>query len=162
MEKIEGILAGKDEKVFDLLVAIVGRGFSDYVVSAARNAGATGATIIYGRGTSDYDKQVMGISLQPEREVVLVVVKKEDRQKVMKAICDETSVIEEGRGLCFSMPITQIYGMARAEKHKKEQLRRAKELEKSELAKEKKADKKKTKSAKKTAKKAEKGTDAEQ
>lgn len=125
VEKVE-----KEEKLHDLIVAVVGRGFSDYVVSAARDAGATGATIIYGRGTSDYDMQVMGISIQPEREVVFILVKHEERHKIMQAIVDKTSVIEEGRGVCFSMPVSQVYGLARAEKHKKQQLRKAKMLSK--------------------------------
>ena len=130
MEKVQEILAGKDEKVFDLLVAIVGRGFSDYVVSAARDAGATGATIIYGRGTADSDMQVMGISIQPEPEVVMILVKHKERQKIMREIVDKTSVIEEGRGICFSLPVTQVYGLTRAEQHKNEQISKAKKLEK--------------------------------
>ena len=132
MEKLSSALSGKDERVYDLIIVIVGRGFSDYVVSAARDAGATGATIIYGRGTADYDKQVMGISLQPEREVVLVLVKHADRKRIMKDIVDKTSVIEEGRGLCFSLPVTQVYGLTRAEKHKQEQIKRAKFLARKE------------------------------
>lgn len=125
IEKIE-----KEDRVHDLIVAVVGRGFSDYVVSAARDAGATGATIVYGRGTSDFDMQVMGISIQPEREVVFILVKHDERHKIMQAIVDKTSVIEEGRGVCFSMPVTQVYGLARAEKHKKQQMKKAKMLSK--------------------------------
>ena len=128
MEKLSKALSGKDERMYDLIIAMVGRGFSDYVVSAARDAGATGATIIYGRGTSDYDKHVMGISLQPEREVILVLVRHEDRNKIMKSIVNQASIIEDGRGLCFSLPVTQVYGLVRAEKHKKQQIKRAKEL----------------------------------
>ena len=129
---ISSLVQGKEAVNHDLIVAVVGRGFSDYVVSAARDAGATGATIIYGRGTSDYDRQVMGILLQPEREVVMILVKTEDRKKIMKEIVDKTSVIEEGRGVCFSMPVNQVYGLERAEKHKKAQMKRAKQLAKAE------------------------------
>ena len=128
MEKVKNALAGKDERLFDLVIAVVSRGFSDYVVSAARDAGATGATIIYGRGTSIYDKQVMGILLQPEREVVMILVKKTDRKKIMKEICDKTTLIEEGKGICFSMPVSQVYGFTRAERHKEDQVKRAKNL----------------------------------
>lgn len=129
MEKLSLALMGKDERLYDMVVAVVGRGFSDYVVSAARDAGATGATIIYGRGTSEEDAQVMGILLQPEREVVLVLVKHEDRKKIMQAIVNKTSVIEEGRGVCFSMPVSgQVFGIARTEKQKKAQIRKAKAL----------------------------------
>ena len=133
MEKtLSALVDGKDVKKHDLIIAIVGRGFSDYVVSAARDAGATGATIIYGRGTSDYDRQVMGILLQPEREVVMILVKTEDRKKIMKEIVDKTSVIEEGRGVCFSLPVSQVYGLERAEQHKKQQIKKAKELREKE------------------------------
>lgn len=132
LNKIEKALVGKNESEFDLIIAIIGRGFADYVVSAARDAGATGATIIYGRGTADADKQVLGISLQPEREIVLVLVKKTERRKIMQAISDKTSLMEEGRGLCFSLPVTEVYGLKRVSEQKKEQIRKAKELAKSE------------------------------
>ena len=128
MEKLANAISESEERLHDLIIAVVGRGFSDYVVAAAREAGATGASIIYGRGTSDYDHQVMGIHIQPEREVIMILVNHADRKKIMKDIVDKTSVIEEGRGICFSMPVTQVYGLGGAEKHKKEQIKKAKAL----------------------------------
>lgn len=125
----------KQETMHDMIIAVCGRGFSDYVVSSARDAGATGATIIYGRGTSDYDMTVMGINIQPEREVVLILVDRNIRQKVMKAIVDSTSVIEEGRGVCFSMPVTQVYGLGRVAKQKKDQEKKARQLFRKSLSK---------------------------
>ena len=118
----------KDE--YDLIIAVIARGFADYVVSAARDGGATGATIIYGRGTADADKHVMGISLQPEREVVLILVKKSERKAIMQEIADKTSLLEEGRGLCFSLPVSEVYGLKRVAEQKKEQIKKAKQLKK--------------------------------
>lgn len=131
MDKVSNMLEGKNTADFDLIVAIIGRGFSDYVVSSARDAGATGATILYGRGTADADKQVLGISLQPEREIVLILVKKTDRRKIMQAISDKTSLMEEGRGFCFSLPVSDVFGIKRVAEQKKEQERKAKALAKS-------------------------------
>ena len=131
MDKVSSMLEGKNTADFDLIVAIIGRGFSDYVVSSARDAGATGATILYGRGTADADKQVLGISLQPEREIVLILVKKSDRRKIMQAISDKTSLMEEGRGFCFSLPVSDVFGIKRVAEQKKEQERKAKALAKS-------------------------------
>ena len=130
MDRLNAVLKDKNTNDFDLIVAIIGRGFADYIVSSARDAGATGATILYGRGTADADKQVLGISLQPEREVVLILVKKDDRRKIMQAISDKTSLMEEGRGLCFSLPVSDVYGLKRVAEQKKEQVKKAKELEK--------------------------------
>ncbi len=126
-EKIEKTNASKD-----LIVAIINRGFSDYVVSAARDAGATGATIVYGRGTSNADKQVMGVSLQAEREIVLILTNSSDKRKIMQAIDDRTSLMEEGRGLCFSLPVSAVYGLKRVTEQKAEQIRKAKILAKEE------------------------------
>ena len=130
MDRLNAVLKDKNTSDFDLIVAIIGRGFADYVVSSARDAGATGATILYGRGTADADKQVLGISLQPEREVVMILVKKDDRRKIMQAISDKTSLMEEGRGLCFSLPVYDVFGLKRVAEQKKEQVKKAKELEK--------------------------------
>ncbi|MBE5739108.1 MAG: hypothetical protein E7354_05220 [Clostridiales bacterium] len=124
--------ASKPEKEIsqDLIVAVINRGFSDYVVSAARDAGATGATIMYGRGTADVDKQVMGISLQPEREIVIILVNSNEKRKIMQAIADRTSIMEEGRSLCFSLPVSSVYGLKRVSEQKLEQIKKAKELQK--------------------------------
>ncbi len=132
MDKILNALKGQNEADFDLIVAIIGRGFADFVVSSAREAGATGATILYGRGTADADQKVLGISLQPEREIVLILVKKADRRKIMQAISDKTSLMEEGRGLCFSLPVSDVYGLKRVSEQKRDQVRKAKELAKQE------------------------------
>lgn len=130
MDKIEKALENKNKENYDLIIAIISRGFADYVISAARDAGATGATIIYGRGTADADKQVMGISLQPEREVVLILVDKKDRRKIMQEIADKTSLLEEGRSICFSLPVDDVYGVKRVAEQKKEQIKKAKLLAK--------------------------------
>ena len=127
MEKT--INSTKNKSEYDMIVAIIGRGFSDYVVSAARDAGATGATIVYGRGTADADKQVFGISLQPERELVLILVKSNERRTIMQAISDKTSLMEEGRGFCFSLPVSEVFGLKRVAEQKKEQIKKAKALE---------------------------------
>lgn len=133
-KKLEKLLENKKPCDYDLIIAIIARGFADYVVSASRDAGATGATILYGRGSSDVDKQVLGISLQPEREVVLVLVKKAERRNIMQAISDKTSLMEEGRGICFSLPVSEVYGLKRVSEQKKEQIKKAKELAKLEKA----------------------------
>lgn len=130
MEKIHKVMTQNPKEEYDLIITIIARGFADYVVSSARDAGATGATIIYGRGTADADKQVMGISLQPEREAVLILVKKDERRKIMQEIADKTSLLEEGRGLCFSLPVSEVYGIKRVAEQKKEQIKKAKALQK--------------------------------
>ena len=116
---------------FEMIIAIIKKGFADYVVSAAREAGATGATIIYGRGMSNTRDSVMGISLQTEKEIVTILVRSSERRKIMQAIADKTSLMEEGRGLCFSLPVSKVYGRKMNTDKLKEQKEKAKELKKA-------------------------------
>ncbi len=96
----------------DMIVAIINRGFSDYVVDAARSAGASGATIMYGRSSMKKEEMNAFINLQAEKEIVLILVKKEIRKKVMQEICDRTNLQEKGNGVCFCVPVNKVMGVS--------------------------------------------------
>ena len=71
----------------DLIVTIVGRGENTKIVKAARAAGAQGATIIPGRGTGVHEqRKLLGIAIEPEKDVVLIVVKREISEQVLQAV----------------------------------------------------------------------------
>ncbi len=96
----------------EVIVTIVKRGYGDYVISAAREQGATGATIISGRGTSpSKEKQILGISIQPEKDVVIILVDKSMRKSVMQAIVKATNLNNESTGVSFSLPVTNAAGL---------------------------------------------------
>ena len=113
MDKINKILNEKNKENYDLVIAIIGRGFSDYVISAARDAGATGATIINARGTGVHENDsILGIKIQPEKEIVLILVNRLKRNEIMKKVCEASNLNSEGKGLCFSMPVSDIAGIS--------------------------------------------------
>ena len=107
---------------YDLIIAIINRGYADYVVDASRDAGATGATIIYGRGvTGPKDESILGINLQPEKELILILVERQDKTKVMQSIIERTNINEDHKGLCFSIPVSTVSGLRLIEKTNKEE-----------------------------------------
>lgn len=58
------------------ILVVVNRGYADRAVDVAREAGATGATIIHGRGTDEHTKVVLpilNIELLPEKEIVCLI-----------------------------------------------------------------------------------------
>lgn len=78
----------ENQRQYDLIMTIVNRGFADQVVDAARAAGAHGGTVLYARGTGIHEiEKFFAISIQPEKEVVLNLVKHEDTQKIMPSHC---------------------------------------------------------------------------
>lgn len=97
----------------NVIITIVARGFSDRVTESAKNAGAEGATIFNARGTGIHESDsILGVSIQPEKEVVMIVVRKNIRKKVMREICKNCGLNEEGKGLCFAMPIDELGGVS--------------------------------------------------
>jgi nitrogen regulatory protein PII len=91
---------------YQLLVCIVNAGFSQNVMEAARAAGARGGTIIRGRGSANPEaEEFFNISIQPDKEVVLILVKNEMKDAVMTAVFKNSGLSTDGQGIAFSLPV---------------------------------------------------------
>ena len=98
---------------YELIITIVNRGGFDAVKEAAKAAGARGGTLLHGLGLGGEEAaKFLGISIQPEKDVVLIVVPKEDREKVMQTILETAGILTENRGICFSLPVDSALGLA--------------------------------------------------
>ena len=96
----------------DMIVVIVNKGFSGEVMDVARANGATGGTILSGKGTGGEKAQkFFAMSLQEEKEVVLILVKEEIRAEIMRAIASEFGLDSPGRGIVFSLPVEETIGL---------------------------------------------------
>ncbi|MDD2189298.1 MAG: P-II family nitrogen regulator [Eubacteriales bacterium] len=101
------------EREYDLILTIVNRGFADMAVDAAREAGAHGGTVFYARGTGIHElEKFFAISIQPEKEVLMNIVRHEETQAIMHAIVEAAGLKTEGKGLAFSLPISDVAGIA--------------------------------------------------
>lgn len=100
------------ETKYNLIVTVVNRGFADQVIEASKEAGARGGTVIYARGTGVHEmEKFLNISIQPEKEMILTIVKKSDVKSVTQAIIKSAGLKTEGRGVSFAMPITDLVGI---------------------------------------------------
>ena len=98
---------------FDLIITIVNRGFSELVMDAARSVGASGGTILHARGTGIHEaEKFFGISIQPEKELVLILTAHDERQIIMQAIAEKAGLNTPGKGLAFSVPVDDVVGTA--------------------------------------------------
>lgn len=96
-----------------MLVAIVERGYCETVMKAAKTAGAKGGTVLHGRGTGSLDAtKVLGITIEPEKDIVLIVTDKSIRKDIMKAIYQEVGLTTEGKGIVISLPVEDIIGLS--------------------------------------------------
>ena len=91
----------------DCIAAIVNRGFAEKVVEIARESGATGATIIHGRGIDVHQKvllPVINIELQPEKEIVFLITKTDVSTSVADSLLANPQLDQDGKISVFISP----------------------------------------------------------
>ncbi|MBQ9194890.1 MAG: P-II family nitrogen regulator [Bacteroidales bacterium] len=97
-----------DEKNFELVVCIVNAGYSENVMTAARSAGARGGSIVRGRGSANPEsEEFFGVTIQPDKEIVLVLVSADIKDAVLKAVYKNAGLSTEGVGIVFSLPVSR-------------------------------------------------------
>lgn len=109
------VVLGMEEEenyMFEGIMTIVDRGVASTVIEVAHNAGAHGGSILHGRGTArDNAEKVFGMEIEPEKELVLIVVKKEDTKTITSAINNELGLEKPNTGILFTFPITDSRGV---------------------------------------------------
>ncbi len=100
---------------FEMILCIVNAGFSETVMDAAKEVGARGGTVIHARGTANQEaEQFFHITIQPDKEMVLILVPVEIKDDVLHAIYRSAGLKSEGQGIAFSLPVDDVVGLAKA------------------------------------------------
>lgn len=100
------------EQGYDLIVTIVPKGEAEKALRASQAAGAEGGTILYGRGAGVHEqRRIMGIPIEPEKEILLTVIKREITQRVLEAISKAVGLDTPGAGIAFVLPVGQVAGI---------------------------------------------------
>ena len=96
----------------ELLVVVLNQGYSDLVMDAARSAGASGGTVIHAKGTGmQRAEKFMGVSLVAEKELIFIVTRTRDKNRIMKAIMEQAGLESKARSIVFSLPVSDTAGM---------------------------------------------------
>ena len=100
---------------FKLLIAFVEDSKTDKVMDAARQAGATGATVINnarGEGLLQ-NKTFFGLSLETQRDVVLFLVEKHLSRSILEKICDIGEFESlPGSGIAIQIDVEDAVGVS--------------------------------------------------
>ena len=97
-----------EENRFELVLCIVNAGFSQNVMESARAAGARGGTILRARGSANPEaEEFFSINIQPDKEVLLILVPKAIKDDVLKAIYKDCGLADEAKGIAFSLPVNR-------------------------------------------------------
>ena len=102
----------EDKNMYQLITTIVNRGLAEDVIDAAKECGANGGTIINARGSGVHETaKVFNMDIEPEKEIVIIILKKEFTQKVLDNINKKLKIEEPGNGISFVQDIAEVYGV---------------------------------------------------
>ena len=97
---------------YELLIVISNIGYSERVMDAARSANAGGGTVLHAKGTGMQGaEQFLGVTLASEKEMIYIVVQKENKNNVMRAIMDKVGLDTKAQSVVFSLPVTATAGI---------------------------------------------------
>jgi nitrogen regulatory protein PII len=99
-----------------LIVTIVRKGWGESVLEASVKAGAQGGTVLFGRGAGIREhEKILGIPIEPEKEIVLTVVHSEQVETILQEIVRAVELNEPGMGLAFVLSVDKVVGVAHSE-----------------------------------------------
>ncbi len=97
---------------FKIILAPVKTEKTDQVVDAAKQAGATGATIILARGTGMHEaKTFFGLTLEDQTDIIMFLVEEHIVQDILDAINAAGEFHKPGTGIAFVLPVEQVIGL---------------------------------------------------
>lgn len=107
---------------FKVILASVKSDITDKVVDAAKETGATGATIIHARGTGIREaKTFFGLSLEAQTDIIMFLLEERLVSQVLKTIGSVGEFDKPGTGIAFVLPVDQVIGLeSQIEKFKQE------------------------------------------
>ena len=97
----------------EVIFAIVNAGFAEEAMNIARTQGARGGTILNARGVArEKEAAFFGIPIHPEKEILMLVVEKANRDHILNALYKEMGMGKKAQGIAFSLPVSDVAGLA--------------------------------------------------
>lgn len=97
---------------FKIILASVKTDITDKIVDAAKDSGATGATIIHARGTGIREaKTFFGLSLEAQTDIIMFLLEESLVSQVLETIGTVGQFDKPGTGIAFVLPVDQVIGL---------------------------------------------------
>lgn len=99
-----------EQPSYDAIWAVVPGGKDEQVIRSAEKGGSRGGTILHARGAHVRDHIRLISNIEPTREVVVVIAKREDTASICSTIHEEMRLDDPGKGLLFVFPLREVHG----------------------------------------------------
>lgn len=95
---------------YELIVIVANEGRTDQVMNTARAAGATGGTVLHGKGTGSQNKKFYNVSIAAEKEVILMVAPSDRKAAIMQSVLHHAGPDSDAGAVLFSLPVSEVAG----------------------------------------------------
>ena len=96
----------------ELIIVILNEGYSDFVMDAARAAGAGGGTVLHAKGTGGTrGEKFFSVSLADEKDMIYIIAHKDEKAAIMRSINEQAGPGTKAGAICFSLPISSVAGL---------------------------------------------------
>ncbi len=104
----------EEDGQMDAIFSIVDRGIGDDVIKKAKEAGASGATIMHARGSGIHLKEkIFNFDIEPEKDVVLILSPSDESPEIIETLKTSFSFDKPGHGILFVLDAKTVIGYDR-------------------------------------------------
>ena len=102
----------------ELIIVILNEGYSDFVMDAARAAGAGGGTVLHAKGTGGTrGEKFVSVSLADEKDMIYIIAHRDEKTAIMRSINEQAGPGSRAGAICFSLPISSVAGLRAREEN---------------------------------------------
>jgi hypothetical protein len=122
MKEVVKVLAGAGKRggensveqqfEYELILVVANRGYNQEVMDAARSEKAAGGTIINAKGFAlSGAEKFFGMTLQPEKEIIVILTPSERKAGIMKAIAEKAGPETPAGAIAIALPVSDVEGL---------------------------------------------------
>lgn len=111
-ENCHTVESEEEKSMYHAIYTIVNRGNAEDVIEAAKAGGSKGGTILNARGSGISETmRLFQLEVEPEKEVVLILSKKDTSNKIIENIRSALKIDEPGNGIIFVQDVVRVEGI---------------------------------------------------
>lgn len=100
--------------MFSGIILVRAKGKAEAAMEIAEKYGATGGTILSGRGTVSQNEaagSLFGLEIEPEKDILLVITPKDITDQVIEGLTKDLKLKKANTGILFSFDLSETAGI---------------------------------------------------
>ena len=96
----------------EVVFCIVNSGYAEAVMESAREAGATGGTVLHASGTANPQaERFFGLTIEPSKDMVMILIDSKIKEQVLHKLYHDVGLKTSCQGIAFTLPVSDVVGL---------------------------------------------------